>query len=414
MPISKSDLQAQIIRELLAPHINADNIQQSIRVASAAHLSRRVAYELDEIYMPDEQSSIHVFDEDGEIRVYNIQFIYTMHLGIVSYILSSDSADNSRVHLIFRGTKDAPAWCRNTEHGGPGHMSFHLDKDLILETVCSTLQNHPTLGKIQLFISGHSLGGADAQNSAVAIITSMAHNSLKNPEYSDFSALQRINIISINHANSAGITKIRATECKLHAKYLSKELGVRINVMCILTAGDGVQQSGQGHILDNIEPEIARVDLVKLSSDYAGWINIRNVSIAIASLNFTYIMAIGFAAAALRSAYKAHKMRFFDHAEFKNQSYKIYNNLTEEGRLSIRGKLEKHPLDNSLILNTIQSGMSTLQYYLVKTKRPPKSKYEDFVLVSLEDIQPDLSLPNEILNQQDKQKINVRSYCCIQ
>lgn len=409
---TKSFLQAQIINRILEPHRNKENLDEILRVASAAHLARRVAYELDEIYFPNTDRTIAVYDEDGIIRDYKIDFIYTMHLGIVPYILTSDDPSNNRIHLVFRGTKDSPAWCRNTEAGGPGHMSFYADKANILDYLCTSLDNLACKSRIKLIISGHSLGGSDAQNCATAVITALAHTYRNNPEYKAYTALQRINVISVNHANSGGVTNLRATECRLHAEYLTKEMLVVINILAIITAGDGVQQSGQTHILHNATPDVARYELVKLSSDHSGWITKSNVAIATLTLPYTYLVSVALMFAALRGAYKAHSMRFFDHTQFKEQSYEMYTNYNEDGRLKIIEKLTKHPLDNPVFAR-LQHGIHMLQTYLFETRRKYNQRqYEDYVIITTEDAEGAEISPSATDNE-TKESTTLEAYKCL-
>ncbi len=391
-----SSRQAEQIRSLITLEEDPKIRLLNTRVASANQLARRVAYELDAYFIPAEDlQSIEVYDEDGEIRTYYIEMIDTQHLGVVAYILKPISVDNHRLHLVFRGTKDRPAWCRNTETPAPGYASFYAERNTILSSLCLTIEGSNAIQKVHLIISGHSLGGSDAQHCAAEVMEALAEGHKSNPCFAEFSSLAQINKISINHANSAGISHSISSKGSDYAAYITKNLSVKINLMCVITAGDGVQQSGQSHILSDIDNTIAKVELVKLSSEYEGIISKKLIAASIVSLPFTYVFAACYATAAAYGAYKAHKMRFFDHAQFKSQNYIMYDNTTEEGRAIIQKKLAWHPLDNLFAIQSLRV-VNFVQYCLTTTKRDRKKDTKSYVLINASDY---LDMPEPALNE---------------
>jgi hypothetical protein len=364
----KSAIQSHLIREMLEKLAEAERAA-SRRVYSASHLARVVAYELDEYSIIEQnESTINVLDDDGVDRKYKIKFIYTGCLGLVSYILTAVDPENLRVHLVFRGSKDAPAWCRATEAGAPGHMSFFADRDIILNELCFTLASLANNEKrVNLFISGHSLGGADAQNCATAIMIAMGQIDQHNQEYDSFKQLANILRITINLANPAGITALKATECKLHAKYLTQQMGVSLRIMFMITAGDAVPQSGESHILFDCSDEIAQIELVKLNTGYEGWLTKPYIAGALLTLPVSSVGVGLLGCVSLYSAYKAHKLKFLAHSELQ-QSYDLYSNATDLGCQVIKDKLGKHALNNPA-LDKLKSVLNALQTSFILTQR---------------------------------------------
>jgi hypothetical protein len=375
-----SAYQAQKLRELLDQQEDVEQRRINARVASANHLSRRVVYELDIFYSPsDEMQTINVFDEDTQIRDYYIKFVDTQHLGIVPYLLRPVDPTNPRVHLIFRGSKDAPAWCRSTEMPAPGCASFYEERFAILNALQEALALLTSVS-IHLIISGHSLGGSDAQTCATEVMQLLMERHKNPANLTEYAALDRINKLTINHASSAGVLLSTARTSQECAEYLTKHKLLDINVMCVFTAGDGVQQTGQSHILANVPDNVAKVELVKLSSQYEGWLSKKYAFATTLTLPFTYSIAVAYVAYSLYAAYKAHAQRFFDNAEFKNQTFKIYNNLTAQGRAKILAKLSKHPLDYSAAHQMIRM-LHVLQAYMTHTKRRVAREQQQYVLV---------------------------------
>lgn len=363
-----SAIQAHNLRELINSQEPGEQRNINARVASANHIARRVVYELDAYFEPSEQlQQIFVFDEDATIRPYNIIPIDTKHLGIVPYILTSMEPDNARVHLVFRGSKSLPAWCRSTESPAPGCQSFHEERYTIirrLHTIISELWH----GEIHLIISGHSLGGSDAQACATEVMRVLYEKHKDNARLAKFTALDKIKKITVNHVNSAGVQHVTTRDCKKYIKYLTEHKIIDMNVMCVLTAGDAVQQTGQSHILLDVDDSIARVELVKLKSEYEGWLDKKFVIPVVVSLPVTFIPVVGYTGLLAYSAFKAHRLRIMDNEDFTKQTFKTYDNSSEEGREKIISKLSKHPLDNSHF-NRMLMWLHLLQESITHTKR---------------------------------------------
>jgi hypothetical protein len=283
----------------------------------------------------------------------------------------------------------------------PGCESFYEERFAILTAVHASLLEF-NKDNIHLIISGHSLGGADAQTCASELLQLMAEQD-QNNTYNEYAKLSAIKRITVNHANSAGVLYATACACKRAAEYLAQRHLVQVSVMCVLTAGDGVQQTGQSHILSDVDASVAKVELVKLRSDYEGLLDKRYMIPAMLTIPVTYVFAAAYVAYAARNAYAAHRQRFFDNADFKDRSFKIYTNATEEGRAKILAKLSKHPLDNS-VAHSLVYMLHRLQVAVTHTRRHVPRE-QGFVMIDAQDCQ---EAPNGAAIQENMPQIHSR------
>ena len=173
----KTAEQALLIKAALQEHKNDLNFARIAGFASAEHLAHTIPYDLNANFDP--AVPLVVVDEDGALREYTVTHIETKNPAIVGYILAGKD-NNPRVHTVFRGTADKASMIRDLEHGGAGQKSFYAEKDLILSQIDAVIRQranewtHQEELKIKLSISGHSLGGGDAQNCFAAITDVMS------------------------------------------------------------------------------------------------------------------------------------------------------------------------------------------------------------------------------------------------
>lgn len=331
-------------------------------VISCNHIARTIAYRLndvsdDEILVDDNARIIHLLDEDCVIRQYNVKKISVSHKGLVCYILkpTHESNNNNRVHLVFRGTKDSSAWARNINDTTPGYTTLMENSEVILEEVLNAI----AADKSHIIVSGHSLGGADAQNffniimqkifyaksSANLQIESTSQNTLS-------SKLLKVAELTLNASNPAGVSKLVWFAAKIHSDYLS-ENGIKISAVYILAAGDIVPQSGQAHILSDSNIQQANIYLAKFSDTFSdNYLSGKNVAltgiggVALGLLSpLTGFMLSGFGAL---STLHAHKTKV-SIEQLLDGKFEMYSNITTEGQQIISTKLGKHVLDNSLV-----------------------------------------------------------------
>lgn len=273
--------RVRAIKETLETY-NAQERTKLTEFAHAEDAAHNVAYYLDSYWQPGE--NINMLDADGEVREYKVIPIETINTGIVGFILVGTEPENNRIHVVFRGTVCKTSMVRDTEANGAGHESFRAEQDVILAQIIMAINDrvNSTNRKQTVSFSGHSLGGADAQNCAAAFLeaTSRMHAFKHRHTKSRFNrhtALASVNTacllmvkeIVINKVNSAGVSHHSHKRSTRHAEHLAKK-GVKIKVRALMVAGDGVQKSGQSSILHDAPPEVADVQVLKVTSNYEG------------------------------------------------------------------------------------------------------------------------------------------------
>lgn len=381
--------------------------------ASAELLAHTVPYTLAKAY--DSTLSISIFDADGEIRNYTVTEIETKNPAIVGYILAG-TGDNPRVHVVFRGTADGASTVRDLEYGGAGQESFNAEKDLILSQVDSVIRkranewNQPNELKIKLSISGHSLGGADAQNCFVAItdvlsklhghkrvmdrlrdgtegikktLISRANGKLATASHSPLTV---IDSIELNHVNSAGVTHDAAKRCNKAAVYLVKS-GVKIHLRALRVGGDGCQQTGQTNVLADIADEkIATIDLLKVASNKEGLVTSRKsltVAAGVAAfLNAPILVGGLLAGVGVYGTFASHTSTHFNKPIVDEASFSFCDNCTDEGVKDIKETLSyagKSTIDNNILSHTAKKLVHSVTNVFVHNRKVSPQILNQFV-----------------------------------
>ncbi len=369
------------------------------RLISCNHIARTVAYRLNEIedsdiLFIDNDRIIDVIDEDCMIRQYNAKKIKVNDKGLVCYILQPNSVasdnNNARIHLVFRGTKDSYAWQRNIQDPTPGSQAINDNKQTILTELLSAI----TLEQTHIIISGHSLGGADAQNFLAFLMDQI--NAAKDSSRSKDSLImphavnkRLLNIIelTLNASNPAGISELVAFYAKRDSAYLAKN-GLKINAMYILAAGDIVPQSGHAHIFADIINDEVSVCLAKFSdmfSDY--YLSGKNLGLAGLGGGVSGFLTPFYCAALVGlgafATFRAHKSKI-SIEELLEGKFDLYSNSTKEGRDIISDKLGKHSLDNSFIY--VSQEMLNSFMYSSKSSRSNSSSPTSVLTPSPEEV----------------------------
>lgn len=341
--------------------------------ASCEHLSHIVAYELTKLYDGVSDAHISVYDDDGIIREYKVTRIVSSNLGLHGHILTGQDLDNPRVHIVFQGTKDLNGWSRDFEDRAPGYESFQQNVTTIIEML-HTILGQITSNNISLYISGHSLGGSDAQYCTNAIFIALSQELQKK---SKAASLTKIKNITLNHVNSAGVANKCAVESNLHAEYLAKEHNIKIAARVIRVAGDPIQKTGEANILANVSPEIAQVTLLKIKSGYDGWLNkthLAGVAVAaVANPLLGLLAGISLIGITSRSGFKAHTEHHFHAKQMHEINYDILDNSTSEGREQINKKLT----NQASVVNSRAAKYAKSFLYAYCSPSPPPADIEE-------------------------------------
>jgi hypothetical protein len=435
----KSAHHAMNIKSALLGYTRDLHFDRIAGFASAEHLGHTVAYDLAANYDP--KIPLIVVDEDGKTREYVATLIETENPAIIGHILTPKDKENPRVHVVFRGTACSASVVRDLELGGAGQKSFYEEKDLILSQIAAAIgeRTNESDHKVKLSISGHSLGGGDAQNCFATLLDSMtrihgqkrfketmlgrAAENIKSaltlrPEGAVINSVNSpflmVESLTLNHVNSAGVTHATAKRCKKSATYLSK-CGVGINVRALRVAGDGIQLTGQTNLLADIESKYAKVEVLKVRSDHEGWLSPKCLVAAASASYFTGpMMAMG--ALTSLSAYgtfKSHTANSFDRV-LNKEDYVYADNSSVEGAEIVKRKLsDKSMADNNPVMHGIKKVAHSFSNMFVRNRKVSPhilAQYEKYQthLSSFDTSDAELdSIFDDILEKNDEQNIEI-------
>jgi hypothetical protein len=330
--------------------LSTEQVNDLARFKQAEQLGHVLAYkEMDqddyqapehkELAAKDGLKRAYVDDEDGVKRTYLVRRVQGTHAGLVSFVLYSDDVDNPRVHVTFRGTHNLASTKRDLENpSAPGKYSYITDEDKIMSTIRDVVQHKQATSKqkIELSISGHSLGGADCQNCAAAVIHDIAEK--KSP-------LANIDGLNIMHINGVGVGHSVEVQVKNDVQKIKVDdkNPIKIRQFIIAVGGDAVQQTGYTSILADLPPE--QVDTKYLKAEISVKRELSYMALILAGP-----LALIKAVRGKPGTFEAHTLKVYDHVakgvvpiEGKAQ-FKIYHNKKPEDALFIKNELHNKVL----------------------------------------------------------------------
>lgn len=363
-----------------------DNLKKYASVEKYSHI---VAYS-----KPGDGSIVEGLEKDGSKASYVCHHLKTEHPGIVAYMLLPTAMNTSgpqEVKVIFRGTNpsDSNSYMRNLEcQGGAGSVSFEANSLSLLTQVnqhIKTFKEQTGLAgqDISLGVYGHSLGGADAQNFSTKVLQAVAEQrgvatgATPIPkEAVDHIATTRG--LTVNTANSAGVPLTTATLSnelvkKIAEAPLSSGNPYAVEGYNLNVGGDGVQATGQGHILNNVAKEHAYVEVLKahIGSEHSNPFNLPGAAAAVvASATLGALPAVAASVVVARKAYlgamdmkKSHTEKLFTAP--RTAEYRMMSNTTPEGQKEVAKELSKKSFSLNMaqsVAGTIGNGFSALGY----------------------------------------------------
>lgn len=237
----------------------------------------------------------------GELNRKLKHFVYQLQVdnpGLVGYILcptvlSKELKDKIDIKILFKGTSDLPSLLRDIiEHGGAGNESFHANKKTMIAQINKVLKYYKAeltskgivLNQLEfsITIAGHSLGAADAQRLLFALKEAIAQN-LGCPNIEDGviaterDQLNDIIKLRLFTFNSTGASTTDNQQAEAVSGWITSKrnepnskfkLTTEVNIF--YADGDGVQQSGDTHLLYRVSKEQALIRFVKASNKYKG------------------------------------------------------------------------------------------------------------------------------------------------
>ncbi len=227
------------------------------------YLAHKLAYNLDgktQVELPDHS--------DGNQR-HNVQKVKEVPPGLNAYILYPENPDTEKpvdLKLIFRGTNpyDASA-IRDLEPSGAGFDTMEKAAKTITRQLHNILKHYPGQA-VNLTMTGHSLGGADAQNffghflnpdiSAIANETRTANPLLAN--------IQKIVLFTKCSAGVPEITHNRVISALNRLNGQQEQTGIKTEIFHLKVEGDIVQATGDCHVGSSLEQELADVSILQI------------------------------------------------------------------------------------------------------------------------------------------------------
>ncbi|WP_419834131.1 hypothetical protein [Endozoicomonas atrinae] len=227
------------------------------------YLAHQLAYNLDgksQVELPGHT--------DGNQR-HNVQKVQEVPPGLNAYILYPENSDTGKpvdLKLIFRGANpyDASA-IRDLEPSGAGFDTMEKAAKSITQQLHNILRHYPDRA-VNLTITGHSLGGADAQNffghflnpniSAIANETLTATPLLAN--------IQKITLFTKCSAGVPEITHNRVISALNRLNGQQEHTGIKTEIFHLKVEGDIVQATGDCHVGSSLEQKIADVSILQI------------------------------------------------------------------------------------------------------------------------------------------------------
>jgi len=220
-----------------------------------------LSYELDGLEANTiSQKAFNLLNENGHLQEHKVIPITTCQDGLKPYVLIPLDKANKEVKVVFRGTTDLASLGRDLEVGSPGTVSFNQDKEIIFNQFMKiTREHYQNNNDLHLTLAGHSLGASDAENFATYFCQRFAQENSLSP-------FKDLNVYSLN---SPGITDESALQSILALSEIKKhDPNFMVNVYYGKTEHDPIQKLGQNHFLNNIDPALANITLIKLKKKF--------------------------------------------------------------------------------------------------------------------------------------------------
>tara|TARA_R110002110_G_scaffold415858_1_gene658549 strand:- start:3599 stop:4693 length:1095 start_codon:yes stop_codon:yes gene_type:complete len=222
------------------------------KFASNAYIANK-AYELSGLVDSgqfEHQSEIPLFTSEGAWETHQVMVIQTEHKGLDCYICVPQNSDNTHIKICFTGVYDEPSAYRVLDPLGSGYTEFSREHPKLLEAIKESIQD---LENVTLEITGHSLGGADANHLLIYLLNDHL-------ESNSFSNVSSIECTSFN-APGSNYDTTQLLQEKLLANALSED-AIKIIANIGYSEGDWVQQAGY-QLYNNLSPDLIDINFVK-------------------------------------------------------------------------------------------------------------------------------------------------------
>ena len=351
---------------------------------------------------------------------YKVIKIQTQSSGLVGEILVPvDAKQSQNIYINWVGTYNLSTALADLERA-PGEESYRNDEQNIIKQINQAVKSFHDISKekSKIMISGHSLGGALAQQNFHSIQRSIAtHLYEDNLQKGDvetcgkwieseknyrlaLSAKEQhthqeltadirthltpkyIDSITLGAWNSAGVLKAVENSSNELAGIIS-ESGVQQRALFGMVGGDAVQRTGEGSVLSNVSAEDAEVTLAKVDIGQEGFYKSLLLSLLGATTATASCMVLGVPAAILgglafgmlplaKSTAIAHTACHFTAEDFDKIKCQLFQNDTPQSRQIIHQKLtNKSAFLQWSPVKTAQKGLHYLMSRFIDSKKAP-------------------------------------------
>lgn len=222
------------------------------KFASNAYIANK-AYEFSQLVDSgqfEHKVEIPLFTSEGTWEAHHVIAVETEHKGLDCYICVSQNTDNTHVKVCFAGVYDSLSVYRVLDPLGAGYAEFRNEHPKLLEAIKDSIHD---LENVTLEITGHSLGGADANNLLIYLLS----DHLENNSFSNVSGIEctTFNAPGSNY-NTAQFLQDKLTE------NMSSEAPIKITANIGYSEGDWVQQAGY-QLYNDVPPELIDINFIK-------------------------------------------------------------------------------------------------------------------------------------------------------
>ncbi len=222
------------------------------KFASNAYIANK-AYEFSELVDSGQfkhNVEIPLFTSAGTWEVHHVIAVETEHKGLDCYICVSQNTDNTHVKICFTGVYDSLSGYRVLDPLGAGYAEFKKEHPKLLEAIKDSIYD---LENVTLEITGHSLGGADANNLLIYLLS----DHLENNSFSNVSSIE----CTTFNAPGSNYDTAQLLQDKL-MENVSSEEHIKITANIGYSEGDWIQQAGY-QLYNDISPELIDINFIK-------------------------------------------------------------------------------------------------------------------------------------------------------